>query len=124
MLVSKILLAHFYLSNRLHGASDFRADSVKFAQIPPRDLDNAVIETRLETGRRFTRHRIDLKKDIIYFDWRIFLIWLSFEVMNYWFQNKFTFLQVFFENNAINPYQVRQADAQGQLGGDVSQRVP
>ena len=58
---NKIDFGKEYLANRLHGASDFGADPVKLAQVPYWNLDHAVVQARLETGRCLPRHRIDLK---------------------------------------------------------------
>ena len=45
-------------ADALHGTADFGADVDELAQIPARDLDDAVIHGRLETRRCRLRHRV------------------------------------------------------------------
>ena len=58
----KMINGTTHLSDRFHGASDFGADFVELAQVPPGDLDHAVVKTRLEARCRFASHGVDLKK--------------------------------------------------------------
>ena len=53
----------FYLSDGLHRASDLGADAIELAQVPPGDLDDAVVEAWLEAGGCLAGDGIGLKED-------------------------------------------------------------
>ena len=52
----------FYLSDGLHRASDLGADAIELAQVPPGDLDDAVVEAWLEAGGCLAGNGIDLQE--------------------------------------------------------------